>query len=473
MAGSVNMFNIGKSGLQATKSAMTTTGHNIANVNSEGYSRQNVEVVSGPTIPAGRLTFGTGAWTKSVDRVNDEYLDKRIHVEARNMGNIEEKSNYLEQTEQIFNEAISEGMNRITTNFFNEFRKLSTDPENEAVRASVREASKQLVDEVRRMDRSLKDVQANIDNRVEGYVRDVNALSKEIRDLNLMIQKTDAEGSAAPDLHDKRDLALKKLGAIVDISVSKDKNSRITVTMGGHVPLVCGEQLTELSVVRTPADPKTGKREGRLDIYVNEPVPSKLTTQIKTGRLGGLLEVRDKDITQSQDEIDQIAHAVSEGVNAIHVQGFGKDGGTGRLFFKQLDGVTGAAEHIDLSDDVKENLGAIAAAKDPNSASDNRVAIAISGLESARGLLEGGTITDKYNSMVSEMGVKTEAAKKATVFQKDVLTQLETVRESLVGVNLDEETSNLIRFQHAYAANAKVLSVADEMMQTVLGTFKG
>lgn len=473
MAGSVNMFNIGKSGLQATRSAMTTTGHNIANVNSEGYSRQTVEVTAGPTIPAGRLTFGTGAWTKSIERVNDEYLDKRIHTENRNFGHIEEKSNYLEQTEQIFNEANSEGMNRVTTNFFNEFRKLSGDPENEAVRASVREASKQLVDEVRRMDRSLKDVQANIDNRVDGYVRDVNALAKEVRDLNIMIQKTDAEGSAAPDLHDKRDLALKKLGGIVDISVSKDKNSRVTVTMAGHVALVAGEQLTELSVMRSPADPKTGKKEGRLDIYVNEPVPTKFTDKIKTGRLGGLLEVRDKDITQSQEEIDQIAHALAEGVNSVHVQGFGKDGGTGRLFFKNTGTVEGAAERIDLSDDVKENLGAIAAAKDPNSASDNRIAIAISGLENARGLLEGTTITDKYNSIVSEMGVKTAAAKKATVFQKDVLSQLENTRESLVGVNLDEETSNLIRFQHAYAANAKVLSVADEMMQTVLGTFKG
>jgi len=457
----------------ASKSAMNTTGHNIANVNSEGYSRQSVETNAGPTIPAGRLTFGTGAMTKSIGRVNDEYLDRRIHTENRNFGNIEEKNTYLSQTEQIFNEANNDGLNRLATNFFNEFRKLSTDPSNEAIRAGVREASKQLVDDIRRMNSALTEVQKNIDTRIEGYVREVNSLSKEVRDLNLLIQKAEQSGDMSPDLRDQRDLSLKKLGGLVDISVSKDKNSRVTVTMGGQVALVTGGELTELSVMRTPPDPATGKKEGRLDIFSNGATPEKITDKIRMGRLGGLLDVRDKDITASQDNIDEIAYAISKNVNDIHVQGYGKDGGTGRFFFKNLDGAERASELIDLSADVKENLGAIAVAKEANAPSDNRLAIAISGLSTMKGM-DGNdlSITDKYNSMVSEVAVKTAASEKSLIFQKDVLSQLESTRDSLSGVSLDEETANLVRYQHAYAANAKVLSVADELMQTVLATFK-
>src|SRR5690606_6797374 len=130
-------------------------------------------------------------------------------------------------------ESNNDGLNRIATRFFNEFRKLSTDPASTAIRASVRESSAQLASDINRMDRELKDVAHNIDNRIEGYVREVNAFAKEIRDLNLMIEKAELGGGSAADLYDKRDLAMKKLGAMADISTSKDQNGRVTVTMAG------------------------------------------------------------------------------------------------------------------------------------------------------------------------------------------------------------------------------------------------
>ncbi|NUM88657.1 MAG: flagellar hook-associated protein FlgK [Bdellovibrionales bacterium] len=471
----VNLFGIGKSGLMVSKHSLHTTGHNIANVNSEGYSRQTVEQASGPTIPNGKLTFGTGAWAKKVARVNDEYLDRRIGMEAKNFANLEEKQLYLSQTEQIFNESNSEGINQLATKFFNEFRKLSTDPGNAAIRASVREASNQLVDDIRRVARSLHEVQKNIDDRVGGYVRDVNALAQEIRDLNLLIDRAEAGGGSAPDLHDKRDLAMKKLGAMADISAGRDQNGRVTVTMAGHVPLVVGAEVTELEVLRTPADPLTGKPEERLDIVVNSPVPVVVTDKIKTGRLGGLLEIRDQDVVDAQNKMDRIAFALSTAVNEIHRQGYGIDGGTGRNYFKPLAASKDAAELLQISDEINNNLDAIASARAPNSPSDNRIAIAMSGLGGVKGLVEGdaeGSLLDLYNGMVSEVAVKTAAAERGMVFQQDVLTQLDNVRESIVGVSLDEETSNLVQFQHAYAANAKVLQVADELLQTVLTTFK-
>jgi len=474
MAGSVNMFNIGKSGLMISKQSMTTTGHNISNVNTEGYSRQNVDQTAGPTISNGRLTFGTGAWAKSVTRVSDEYLERRIQGETKNFANVEEKDIYLQQTEQIFNESNNDGMNRLATRFFNEFRKLSTDPASTAIRASVRESSGQLTSDINRMDRELKDVALNIDHRIEGYVRETNALAREVRDLNMMIEKAQLGGGQAPDLLDKRDLALKKLGAMADISTSQDQNGRVTVTMAGKVAIVVGESLNELEVMRTPPNPETGKKEGALDIFVREPVPTKLTDKIRTGRLGGLLEVRDQDIAAAQDRINNIAYLIAKEVNNLHRQGFGLDGQGGRAFFADPTSIEDAAEKLRISSEVENSLDAIAAAKDQGAQSDNRMAIALSAIGDVKGLAgdTNSSILDSYNGMVSELAVKTGANKKSMVFQKDVLTQLENVRESLVGVNLDEETANLVRFQHAYAASAKVLSVADELMQTVLSTFR-
>jgi flagellar hook-associated protein 1 FlgK len=324
------------------------------------------------------------------------------------------------------------------------------------------------------MDHELKGVAKNIDDRITGYVRDVNSLSREVRDLNLLIEKAEQGGGSAADLYDKRDLALKKLGAMADISVSKDQNGRVTVTMAGKVAIVAGENVTELQVMRTPPDPETGKKEGTLDIFVEELVPTKLTGDIRSGRLGGLLEVRDKDVAGAEDRINKIAYAITKEVNHLHEQGFGLDGKSGRRFFQEPTSVENAAASMRISDDIKNNLDAIAAAKDPEAQGDNRMAVALSGLGNLKGVMgdANSSILDSYNSMVSELAVKTGANKKSLVFQKDVLDQLQNVREGLVGVNLDEETANLVRFQHAYAASAKVLSVADEMMQTVLNTFK-
>ncbi len=474
MASSVSMFNIGKSGLMVSKQSMTTTGHNIANVNTEGFSRQNVDQTTGPTIPNGRLTFGTGAWAKGVTRTSDEYLERRIQGEHKNFANAEERDIYLHQTEQIFNESNNDGLNRLATRFFNEFRKLSTDPSNVAIRSSVREASMQLTSDLSRMDNELREVANNIDTRIEGYVRDLNALAVEVRDLNLAVERAELGGGTAPDLHDKRDLALKRLGAMADISSSRDNSGRVTVTLAGQVAIVAGENVNLLEVARTPPDPRTDKKEGHVDIYVREPVPTKLTEKIKTGRLGGLLEVRDQDVGAARDKINKVAFIMAKEVNNLHRQGFGLDGVNGRNFFEEPTTQADAAQKIRLSGDITNNLDAIAAAKEPGGHGDNRMAVALSGIGDLRGTAGDAhsSILDVYNSMVSELAVKTSGTKKTLVFQKDVLSQLENVRESLVGVNLDEETANLVRFQHAYAANAKVLQVADDLMQTVLTTFK-
>lgn len=468
------MFDIGNSGLQASKSSLSTVGHNIANVNTEGYSRQRVEQTAGPTLPATKGNAGSGVRMLGVTRTNDEYLNRRIEQEAKNFGFAEERDVYLSQAEQIFNEANTDGLNRLTTQFFNEFRKLSVEPENQAIRAAVREASSRLVADIRRMDAELKEVQTNIDYRINGYITEFNALLKEVRDLNALIDKTTlGDNLASPDLLDKRDNAMKRLGAMADISVAKDEKNRVTITLAGKIAVVNGGDYTPLAGMRTPENKEIGKRGGSLSVVANDPLPVDLTPYIKGGRLGSLIEVRDKDLSSCQNQLNDVAFSISKSVNEIHQQGYGLDGGTGRKFFEDLTSFDSAAEKIKVAEPIMNSLEAIATARQPNAPGDNRIAVAISNLSSIKGLVsdKDRTIADLYNTMVGELATKAAASERAVNFQRDIMTQLEGFRESLSGVNLDEETTNLVRFQHAYAANAQVLKVADEVTGTIFSLF--
>ncbi len=468
------MFDIGNSGLQAAKHAISTTGHNIANVNTKGYSRQSIDQASAPPVSTGKRAIGTGVRIEGVSRTNDEYLQRRIEKEQKNFGSAEERHTYLGQTEQIFNESNSDGINRLATQFFNEFRKLSAEPENKAIRAAVREASKRLVGDIRRVNGELNEVQNNIDFRLEGYVTEINGLAKEIQNLNTLIDKATLGGGSAPDLLDKREEALTRLGEMVDISVAKNETNQVTITVGGRMAIVTGNSVTELEVRRDPADLKNGKREGLVAVWTNDAIPINVTKHIKGGRVQALVEVRDVDIKRAKDQINDVAYALTNHVNTIHRNGFGINNQTGLNFFKPVSDFDSAAEQIKLADEIETDIMNIATAKAPDSPGDSRVAIGISQLSTQTGLLEKSdrTIGDMYSQMIGELGTKAAAAERGLIFQKDILTQLDNFRESISGVNLDEETSNLVRFQHAYSANANVLRVADEVLDSVFQAFR-
>ncbi|MGZ3707313.1 MAG: flagellar basal body rod C-terminal domain-containing protein, partial [Bdellovibrionota bacterium] len=178
----------------------------------------------------------------------------------------------------------------------------------------------------------------------------------------------------------------------------------------------------------------------------------------------------DKTLSTMIKRMDDLAHGITDSVNQVHSQGFTANGVQGVNFFKQLEhGNERASEFIELSDDVKNHVNNIATAAIEDAPGDNRVAIAISWLQNMK-LMNGGTATldDWYNSIVSEVGVASEKNKAAMSQQKDIVTQLGKMRDQISGVSIDEETTNLLEFQHAFDASAKVIQVADECMKTVL-----
>ena len=453
----------------ASKAAMSTAGHNIANANTDGFSRQRVQTESAVSNTSpGRHQIGTGTMLSRVERINDEYVEKSIRNAGREMSHLEEKDLMLRQVEDIFNEMNGDGLNRLISKFFNEFRRLSNEPDNEAVRQSVRESSQAMVNDFHRLRTEVDSVREHIDARIEGYVREVNASADDLRDLNMRIKVAEVGGAVPNDLLDKRDMALRKLGTFMDLNMHKAEDGGYKVDIKGVGPLVSTTEAQKFEVERTGADHQ-GKEANSLDIRTSSNTTGIVTHLLKGGKLGALLEVRDQILSQVRDRLDDLAYTLTSAVNEIHEQGFTRNGMQGVAFFKQLGDRGRAAELFELSDAVKANVNNIAAAAQADAPSDNRIAIAISGIQGQK-LMNGAksTMDDWYNSIISDVGVAASKTRGAMTQQHDIVTQLGKIRDQISGVSIDEETTALMQFQHAFDASAKVIQVADECLKTVL-----
>jgi flagellar hook-associated protein 1 FlgK len=468
---SVNMFNTGKSALFANKAALATTGHNIANVNTEGYTRQRVELTAAdPHAAIGKSTTGTGVRIDQVIRINDEYLDRQIFNEQKYLGAYEERDYALSQVEAIFNETQNEGLNRLVSNFFNEFRKLGNQPENESMRLTVRESSTQLISDFKRIHRTLKDIQKNLDSRIESDINHANDLIKRVSHLNTEIRRMEMSGGQSGDLRDKRDLAVKQLSNMLGTSVSTNEHGEYNVGMGGVGVLVSGPKFTQFKTEFSKGNYETGKPENSVSILIENLLPPDVTHRFgETGRVGGLVDARDNVIGGILNRMDQLAYSFATKINQVHRQGYGLDGGTGRNFFEEPTKIENASDNLELADEIKEDVSAIAAAITPNAPGDNRLVQRLTALQFERNMAGGkSTFDDFYNATVADMATIHQKNKLNFQHQKSVMSQLEKFRESVSGVSIDEETTNLIQFQHAFDAAAKVIKVADEMLDTVL-----
>jgi flagellar hook-associated protein 1 FlgK len=242
----------------------------------------------------------------------------------------------------------------------------------------------------------------------------------------------------------------------------------MTVNLKGVGPLVSGPNVEKLSTFRSPGD-EDGKIENALDIKSSSSSRSVITHLIQGGKLGALIDVRDHSLSMIVDRLDELAYALTTSVNQLHEQGYTARGEQGVQFFKQMNDKFRAAEFIDLSDEVKQNVNSIATAAAPDAPGDNRIALAISAIQQARIMNEGKASMDEYyNSIVTDVAVVASRNKNALNQQKDIKDQLNKMREQIAGVSIDEETTNLLQYQHAFDASAKVIQVADEMLKTVL-----
>jgi flagellar hook-associated protein 1 FlgK len=465
-----SMMSVGKQSLANSQTALQTTSHNVANVNTEGYTRQRIEQQASEPIGNGRVRIGTGAKVGSVTRVADQFLTKQIQNENSKLGTANGKQDTLMRVEQVYNESINKGLNRFLANFFNSFREFANNPESQATRALVKENSKQLTEDFHRIHNQLVNIQGDVDSQITAKVSQINGYAKEIASLNDKIQLVEIQGIPANDERDRRDLLLKKMGELIDIRYGEGKDGRVAVTAGNTAVMVSGSEYNQLFTRSTPADDM--KRESNVDIYFQNGEHGsqfKVTREFKGGEIGGALEARDVIVNDMHHKLDHIAYNLSEAVNEVHQNGYDRYNNTQKAFFSPLQGEAGAAENIGVHQDILNDPSLIAGGLSPNAPGDNRIANAIANLQAQPLLKEGTTTLDDYfNGMVGEFAVVTQRNDMQREHQKNIVSQLQNIRESTSGVSLDEETTDMVKYQKAFDASARIIKVADEMFDTVL-----
>jgi flagellar hook-associated protein 1 len=460
------LLSIGAGALLSQQSAMNVTGNNIANVNTPGYSRQRLNMQTTLPLETAAGPIGLGVQTTTVERVYDRFLGVQVNKENASLGRWEAQKAMLDQVEAVFDESDGYGLNQALSDFWSSWQDLSMNPSGTIERSVVAADSQTLADTIRQKYADLGQSQANIDAAVASGVEDINRLTAEISDLNLKIASIEVGGTAnANDYRDSRDLALKQLSEIIGSNSYEDADGRVVVSVGsGRVLVESGN--TYALTTATNAD-------GHTDIVWADSTgaPVNITGEISSGKMAGWLQTRDTKIAGYMNNLDDLADTLSTAVNTLHTAGFDRNGDAGIDFFEGSGAAQMAVNQAILAD---PNLiaAASAAAAVPGDASN---AVAIADLRTA--LTMGGppptsTFDDAVNALVGQVGHDVQAANTFQSHQADMVAYLDNYRESVSGVNLDEEMVNLVKYQAAYNAAAKMITVGDDMLTSLMNMIR-
>jgi flagellar hook-associated protein 1 FlgK len=470
-AGISSILSQAKSALAAAQVGMNTTAKNVSNINTEGYSRQRVEFKTGEPQNYSVHRVGGGVEVGSVSRATNEFLNRRLIDEGNTLGKNKGISDIYNQLEVLFQEDGDVGISGIVSKFFNDLRTLSTQPDAVPLRAAVRESAEGITNRFRNLAEGVDQVVGDLDRRIEGDVSKVNDFTTEIAKLNQQIMEIEAQGAGvvANDERDDRDLALQKLSSIIDIQVSATENGGINVTSGRLGPLVVGSDKTMLGAFRSDE----GAHQGNVRIFVLDEVgrspPKDVTDRVESGSLGGYVAVRDRDIVGLQNKLDSLAYNLTAEINGVHREAYNRSNKNGIDFFSDLGTVKDAAKSLSLSSEIRNDLSNIATASKPNASGDNSAVLAMTDLQSAL-IFDGGraNFSDMASGIVGELGVQTRAANQNVETQSSLVDQLDMFKKEVAGVSLDEEGMDMIKFQKLFDASAKMIQLADGMMDTVI-----
>lgn len=485
-----DLLQIGRSGLMVSKKSLETTGHNISNANTEGFSRKRVQQQSNPPIGDGNVVVGTGVRIKNIQRFSDDYVEKTVARSTSMHSFFEERTNLLSQVEEIFNEVNSDGLNKVLAKLFNSFRELSNQPENEVVRSVVRESARIVVRDFHRISEHLQGIVGAMDRKLEKMTVDINSLLNHIGELNAQITELENGHGDAGDIRDERDLAIKNLSEFFEVQTYSDERGNYVIAADGVGTLVVGRNVQEIAVGNADQVTDQSTHYGSKEIYFKSRPHSNISNLFQKGMLSAVIETRNKEVKNLQDQVDQVAFELSKTINAVHRRGFSNKpisvdeqgnvreiASQGKIqglnFFREPTKVFNAAASMDLSNEVKEDLRNIVTAIEPNSPGDNRVALAISKLQHEKVFLEGTTTLEEYYlKSLGNIGLSTSKAKLDEEQSKGILAQHQSIRERISGVSIDEETANMVKFQQAYDAASRVIRTSDEMFKSVLDMWR-
>jgi len=425
--------------MNANQLALAVASNNIANAQTPGFTRQRL--VLAPSGASGDvLGIGTGVDVVKVEALRDVLIEMRLQQETSAKSQDDALSKSLADIEAQFTDSEDSGLLLSVTNFFNSFSTLSLDPASMNFREQLKTNAQSLIDALHTRDANLTNTKNAADKAIVSNVDQVNLLTKQIAAISGEIKLQEVEHTAN-DLRDQRSALVKQLSQIVEVTELESNNDYHLVTKDNHLLV--------------------------LNTYQRDLTTADVTGSIGKGELAANVAIRDVYVPKYGAALDQLTYEIAQKVNTIHSGAYNLDGGSGLNFFAPLASSSGAARQISLSTDVAASARKIAAST-LSTGDDNQAAVQMANLLHDS-VFSGGTVTDQYQSIV--FGIGTDVAN-TTANQREhdaLLAQLQNRRQSASGVSIDEESVQILQFQRAYEASARLVKTVDELLQVALG----
>lgn len=431
MSGLLGSLHSAKSGMVVSQASIQTTSHNINNINTPGYTRQRVEqsaksAYSNPgfnsSLGAGQM--GTGVEATDVIRIRNTFYDYQYRSESHNYGEISIRYDYYNSMENIFNEPSDKAISSSINDFYNKWHELSKDPYNVGAKNIVVETSKYLANNINTVYNKLDNLQVNVDNRFKTTLDDINKMMSDLAELEKNIKIVEGSGKTPNDLLDNRDRIIDELGFKVDLTNPKVQEKLQEIHSSGG-------KLTEADVI------------GKDSVF-------------NSGELAGFVKMTD-EIKNYKDKLSNLSEGIAKTINEIYKD---EDSTKQDFFIFTKDG----SPILQVNPELVKNPSSMIMTSE----------IATKMYNSKNEKVEIGDLPDKitinnfYNSIVQDLGQSTKAVIKEEENQSKLIKSIDKTRLGVSGVALDEEMVNLIQFQHAYNASAKVVSTIDSLLEVVI-----
>ena len=478
-----NVLSSARTAIATTQAAMQTVSHNIANAQTEGYSRQRVELASAwPLIlPFGSL--GVGVEITDVTRMRDSLLDASFRRETTTAEAYGMRQDLLSEIEGILNEPSDSGLSAAMDAFWNSWSDLSNNPGNPVMQGVVRQRGAEVTHMFTSYASRLDELVNRTRDRLGQTVNEVNTLASQLAKLNEQVVAAEASGNQAPDLRDKRDLIADQLAKLGVARAEYQGDGSLNVYIGG-VAIVGGNvaHALELRGGTTVQIARVGDPEALNGV---------------TGPLAAMTDFINSDAPGIRAKLDELARGLVNGVNEYHASGWTAAGDAlGNSNWNPLSGPTGSrvnffdaagttAATMQLSAEVLADAAVIASGDVQNAPGNNAIALAIaalrddSGMDALRtrmgaafatqiGFAPGITYGEHYTQTVADLGVQTSDAASQHDVYSTLAASADHRRTSVAGVSIDEELTKLMQFQQGYVAATRVVSAVQSMMDSLV-----
>ena len=501
-----------KRGLFTQQSALYTTGHNISNANTEGYTRQRVNMeatlgypgsgLNAPTTPG---HIGTGVQAHSVQRMRDEFVDRQFRQESNKLGYWESTTKSISQMEDIMKEPSEFGINQAFTDFWKSMEDVIDNPKNSAARQVLVSKGEALAESFTYMDTQLKLIQSNLGNEIRVSTKEINSILKQIASINRQIQEVEPNGYMPNDLYDARDVLIDQLNDYIPVSISTvhSGGNALAIAEGsvtikfGDITLVEGDKyrkmqtqsannaeitgenlsdlfskygFTELQLARTHEEAEKTNTEN----YAVETMGYNELDAYR-GRMTALIDAYGRENATDPTKpigsypemiryLDKLVEKFITEFNAVQSTGFGLDGSTGVNLFDPAGNTAATMKVVANFDPEKIAAASVAGEAGNNENIQKLAALNVKSISD----LNSGTFQTFYQSLVGDLAVKGQEAVRMEYNSGTLKLQIENNRAAMNSVSLDEEMTNMITFQQAYNANARMITVIDETLDKII-----